>query len=268
MPRRTERRLRQWLARLIPIPLENVAEDDRTCTLCYEPFPNLEDGPDYPVRVRSMQPNSACRHIFGRQCIEDHLSSSRSYSRRCPVCRERWFDRDEEYPSDDHLPAAGLPEDDLQDADLPTPDWVGEVFHRSRERTDQVAAVRHRHVAAFDEPDPLLLAPHARVNIAPEVTPIRVVEGARGNLVINRVVERAHVEGNHASHEPGTVFPSAGRITRIVGFLERILASEELQNGSSEISQSVTETERAVERLWRNVDDSQRRRRQARHRPS
>jgi hypothetical protein len=45
------------------------------------------------VRVDFTWPSSTCRHVFGRRCIEDHLCSNRRYSRRCPVCRERWFAR-------------------------------------------------------------------------------------------------------------------------------------------------------------------------------
>ena len=89
--RRAERRIREYLSHLIPVPLYDVPERDRICTLCYEAFPPLEEGGDYPVRVRSTHANSACRHVFGRTCIEEHLSSGRGYSTRCPICRESWF---------------------------------------------------------------------------------------------------------------------------------------------------------------------------------
>ena len=90
--RRAERRIREFLSHLIPVPLPNVPESDRICTLCYEALPPLEEGGDYPVRVRSTHANSTCRHVFGRMCIEEHLSNGRGYSRRCPICRESWFD--------------------------------------------------------------------------------------------------------------------------------------------------------------------------------
>jgi hypothetical protein len=89
--RRAERRVREWLTHLIPVPLVDVPESDRVCTLCHEPFPALVEGGDYPVRVRPIHPNSTCQHVFGRLCIEQHLSSGRGYSRRCPICREHWF---------------------------------------------------------------------------------------------------------------------------------------------------------------------------------
>jgi len=89
---RAERRIREYLSHLIPVPLLDVPESDRICPLCYEAFPPLEEGGDYPVRVRSTHANSTCRHVFGRTCIEAHLSSPRGYSMWCPICRESWFD--------------------------------------------------------------------------------------------------------------------------------------------------------------------------------
>ena len=108
--RRAERRIREYLSHLIPVPLNDLLESDRICPLCYEAFPPLEEGGDYPVRVRSSQANSTCRHVFGRTCIEEHLSSGRGYSRRCPICRESWFgdaeDEADEEPEESAVAAA------------------------------------------------------------------------------------------------------------------------------------------------------------------
>jgi hypothetical protein len=89
----TERRIREWLSYLIPVPTDSVPEDERTCAVWQEPYPASGEGGDYPVRVDSTWPDSNRRHVFGRRCTEDYLSSNRGYSTRCPVCRERWFAR-------------------------------------------------------------------------------------------------------------------------------------------------------------------------------
>jgi hypothetical protein len=91
--RRTERVVRDWLSRLIPIPLDNLLEEERICTICLEPFPAFDEDGDYPVRVNSTWPDSTCQHVFGRLCIEWHISINVRYSTRCPICRERWFAR-------------------------------------------------------------------------------------------------------------------------------------------------------------------------------
>jgi hypothetical protein len=54
--------------------------------------------------------------------------------------------------------------------------------------------------------------------------------------------------------------PSAGRITRTIGFLEQIRGSEEVSMDSSDIAEGVNNVECAVEVLWWSVEDERRRR--------
>jgi hypothetical protein len=60
------------------------------------------------------------------------------------------------------------------------------------------------------------------------------------------------------------MLPSVGRIMRTIGFLEQLRRTEELVIDSSDIVERVDDVERAVDALWRSVDDDGRRRRRIR----
>jgi hypothetical protein len=56
-----------------------------TCPICREPFHSSHS----PVQVVNV---TGCRnHIFGYQCLRKTLGSGMGYSRRCPLCRTKWF---------------------------------------------------------------------------------------------------------------------------------------------------------------------------------
>ncbi|KAF1934951.1 hypothetical protein EJ02DRAFT_516709 [Clathrospora elynae] len=64
--------------------------------------------------------------------------------------------------------------------------------------------------------------------------------------------------------EDNAMLPSAGRITRTIGFLDQLRMTEEVLNDSTDIVESVNGVERAVNALWRSIDDDARRRRRIR----
>ena len=72
------------------IHISTLPRDQKTCPVCQDPYlsqPLLER----PVRINSLRPNSTCRHVFGRYCIEMHIRVEEPWSVRCPICREDWF---------------------------------------------------------------------------------------------------------------------------------------------------------------------------------
>jgi hypothetical protein len=287
------------------------------------------------VRVNSTWPNTTCRHVFGRRCIEEHLSSNRRYSRRFPVCRERCFARpldialeeqnEEEYRRNDReieevdaetraielentlllrrieaevegeqpeaLPA-GVRERNLQ--------WLQTMCRNVGAR----AQLRHAMAWNSRRGNALLLAATALADNAPEreldrdaETPLpapasaaevvrvlneefdRIAAQQRMVEVNNRdaplppprnnagrqraqytppVVERGRTRGSRP------VLPPAGRLSRTVGLLERILPSPELLNESRDIEEDVANVERAADALWRSVDAEEQARRSGR----
>jgi len=343
--RRAERRIRQYLSHLIPVPLLDVPESDRICTLCYEPFPAPEDAGDYPVRVRSTHANSTCRHVFGRTCIEEHLSSGRGYSRRCPICRENWFgDAEAEAPGSVHeepeesaaasflegsrfrAPRVGLrdrrielifglentSEQDVQrffehigealraipsaeanaqaaidqtvqaiadaeeslrvirdvEADRAAPpavDMSQGMRRGSAEEEDEEMARRIMQAElrqARPAVDDAALHPAA----ATAVTPVAVSreDDERSSQRMSQrgggTAPTSRGRGVSPRREHHTTMPSACRIMRTMGFLEHLNRTEEVTIDSSNIAERMDDVERAVDALWRGVDDDRRRR--------
>ncbi|PMD46974.1 hypothetical protein L207DRAFT_522440 [Hyaloscypha variabilis F] len=72
---------------LVPVAIEDIPTEDRTCSICREEYPSeadTEDG-DTPVKL-------PCGHIFGFACITTWLHN-KSQARNCPTCRSDavWF---------------------------------------------------------------------------------------------------------------------------------------------------------------------------------
>ncbi|KAF1973103.1 hypothetical protein BU23DRAFT_143367 [Bimuria novae-zelandiae CBS 107.79] len=83
-----------------PLQLSALPSDpaSRRCPICRDSYhaqdpsylhPLLPaDNPEYPVQVLNC---GACRHIFGRHCIERQIRASQPWSHVCPLCRVSWF---------------------------------------------------------------------------------------------------------------------------------------------------------------------------------
>ncbi|KAI4703539.1 hypothetical protein J4E89_010115 [Alternaria sp. Ai002NY15] len=334
--RRAERRIRQYLSHLIPVPLLDVPESDRICTLCYEPFPPPEEAGDYPVRVSSTHANSTCRHVFGRTCIEEHLSSGRGYSRRCPICRENWFgDAEAEAPgSVDEEPEESAAASFLQGSRFRAPrvglrdrrielifglentnerdvqrffEHVGEALRAipsaeanaqaAIDQTVQAIADAEESLRVIGDVEADRAAPPAvdmsqgmrrgsaeeedeemaRRIMQAELRQARpAVDDAAAPVMVSRVDDErlsqllsqrrggtaptSRHRGVSPRREHGATIPSAGRIMRTMGFLEQIHRTEEVTIDSSNIAERMDDVERAVDALWRGVDDDRRRR--------
>lgn len=86
-----------------PLPLLLIAPSDRECSICLEPYiePSqrafAQEGQEgeWAVRVELVAEvcglRRCCGHVMGKQCLEAHLRSSGPWKRRCPLCREVWF---------------------------------------------------------------------------------------------------------------------------------------------------------------------------------
>lgn len=85
----------------IPLPLTSLpssSAEDLDCPICHIPYanppttyvhPDIGAGlPEYAVQI---QGRGACRHVFGRRCIEAHIRSGNPWSYTCPLCRVEWF---------------------------------------------------------------------------------------------------------------------------------------------------------------------------------
>ena len=80
-----------------PVPLASLPADTKTCPICtssyHEPpkaynHPILPaDTPEYAVQIN----RGACKHIFGRLCLERHIRAGRPWSHTCPLCRAELF---------------------------------------------------------------------------------------------------------------------------------------------------------------------------------
>jgi len=329
---RAERRIRECLSHLIPVPLYDVPERDRICTLCYEAFPPLEEGGDYPVRVRSTHANSTCRHVFGRMCIEEHLSSGRGYSKRCPMCRESWFGDDEgdalgdvDEESEESAVARAHRQRSRFRAPGATPEdrrmelifGLENTSEQERQRffvslgqrlpAMPQAALEQTIQAIADDEERLRLA-HRAAHTGADMSQgvrrgsaeeedeemerrlmqaelrharqavdagLQLAAAVRANRVSRedneRLSQRMSQRGGgtaptsrHGGVSPrrddGATLPSAGRMMRTMGFLEQLHRTEEVMTDSSDIAERMDEVERAVDALWRGVDDDRRRR--------
>ncbi|KAI4653275.1 hypothetical protein J4E93_001037 [Alternaria ventricosa] len=336
---RAERRIREYLSHLIPVPLNDLSESDRICTLCYEAFPPLEEGGDYPVRVRSTHANSTCRHVFGRTCIEEHLSSGRGYSRRCPICRESWFgdaeDEADEEPEESAVAAAHrqrsqfrapgeTPEDRrmelifglentseqerqrffasvgqtlraMPSAEADAQAAIGQSVQAIADAEESLRVIRNiqadrasppavdmsqgvRRGSAEEEDEEmerrLMQAElrHARQAVDAGLQLAAAVRAKRVSREDNeRSLQRMSQQGRgtaptsrHSGASPRrddfATLPSAGRMMRTMGFLEQLHRTEEVMTDSSDIAERMGDVERAVDALWRGVDDDRRRR--------
>jgi hypothetical protein len=346
--RRAERRIREWLSHLIPVPLPDVPENNRICTLCYEAFPALEEGGDYPVRVRSTNENATCQHVFGRMCIEEHLSSGREYSRKCPICRANWFgDTEGEALGSVHEEAeesaaaaahrqrsrfrtpGATPEDrrlELLFGLDSTNEHDRQQFFAAMDRTLLGTSLAAANVHAIDRSTHALADTDERLRIMRDIEAdgavllrTQMAQGVRHGSAEEDDVEMerrpmqaglrqagptasdalpqptapANLDASDSSRgnegrlshrgsqrrdaapvlrRPGrlsgdgddAMLPSVGRIMRTIGFLEQLRRTEELVIDSSDIVERVDDVERAVDALWRSVDDDGRRRRRIR----
>lgn len=86
----TEQQIQAYLSLLRPHP---TVPADSTCPICLDPYEVYDDNQDtdYPASPSLHRPDSLCRHVFGRICIETHIRSGQRYSTRCPTCREQWI---------------------------------------------------------------------------------------------------------------------------------------------------------------------------------
>jgi hypothetical protein len=88
---------------ITPLPLSQLAADDRTCIICYGPYiespspgciRNHHAG-EWAVRIDMIAESSSlrrgCRHVMGEQCLAAHLRSPGRWKKRCPICRSVWF---------------------------------------------------------------------------------------------------------------------------------------------------------------------------------
>jgi hypothetical protein len=233
-----EQRIRQRLTQLIPVPLNELPNDDLSCYICLEPYPHLEHGGDYPVRMQE----STCRHIFGRLCIEEHITSNQSYSTRCPICREQWFTEDEHHQTWWEQRAS-----DLQAA-----------FERLNEEHDRDDLERVRRY--------LELLSTYRGSSVGNLPPLDedneewVSSPSSRDLMRRNIYAEQELRRNEPDH-PEYGLPNADRIMRTVDFLRQVLLNPELQSEDRNLGEGVTEVERAVGQLCRRLDDIRLRRR-------
>jgi hypothetical protein len=88
-------------ANTIPLSLTSLptaSPADRECPICHNAYaeppasyvhPDIsDDKEEYALQVQN---RGACRHIFGRRCIEAHIRSGNPWSHTCPLCRAEWF---------------------------------------------------------------------------------------------------------------------------------------------------------------------------------
>lgn len=87
---------------ITPLLLSQLAADDRTCSICYEPyidFPSpgsIRDrgAGEWAVRIEMVaDPSSVrrgCYHVMGEQCLVTHLRSPGQWKKRCTMCRNSW----------------------------------------------------------------------------------------------------------------------------------------------------------------------------------
>ncbi|KAF2727408.1 hypothetical protein EJ04DRAFT_138017 [Polyplosphaeria fusca] len=82
----------------VPRNLSSLCPDQDECSLCLEKYAAQVPGythpqhpssaPEYPVQICNV---GACRHIFGRLCMQSHIESLIEKGSSCPFCREEWL---------------------------------------------------------------------------------------------------------------------------------------------------------------------------------
>ena len=63
------------------VSLDDLAHDAKSCPVCTEDFPGLNEK-DTPIRLR-------CGHVIGRECIKKWILGGNS---SCPICRGEVFE--------------------------------------------------------------------------------------------------------------------------------------------------------------------------------
>jgi hypothetical protein len=82
----------------IPLPvysLPNGSPHDQECAICrvfYADPPTTHVHPDFPSSGKEYACQvRACKHIFGRRCLERHIRGIMPWSHTCPTCRKELF---------------------------------------------------------------------------------------------------------------------------------------------------------------------------------
>lgn len=88
--------IQNFLARhTIALPLSSVCPQDSSCPICrntYSPPPASYVHPNCPSSDSEYACEvQLCKHVFGRCCLEKHLSAGMPWSHTCPLCRMAWL---------------------------------------------------------------------------------------------------------------------------------------------------------------------------------
>ena len=90
------------------LPTAELKKDDPTCAICYRTFRGSDHeltriGSEDTAAMETEQAIriEACGHVFGVECIQEHVSADIESSCLCPICREPLFYVDDGAGQDD-----------------------------------------------------------------------------------------------------------------------------------------------------------------------
>lgn len=77
----------EFLSGLEQIALEDLHADDRSCSICFDPYVAPSEGEPSENRERAVK--LPCGHVIGQSCLSTLLHESHN----CPMCRSDFFNR-------------------------------------------------------------------------------------------------------------------------------------------------------------------------------
>ncbi|KAF2727406.1 hypothetical protein EJ04DRAFT_138013 [Polyplosphaeria fusca] len=231
-----ERLIQAYVQNTIPLNVHDLPSHLQTCPICQEPYairnaafqhPLYSGRYEYPVRVHGRHPNSTCRHVFGRRCIEEYFRSQTPWSTKCPICREEWF------PTYEEINAA-----------LSGQRNTANVAVRRQDQAQSVRLTLPRTPSRNTLSLTILEAPEVFVHEAPQVVDV-AIDTSDGGVTL------------------ASGLSNLGRIHRSIGFLERILAAFDVDDQDTETSNAVAAMEAITEELWQRLEARRRERAEA-----
>ena len=85
--------LGQGITPLTPAEQAALPIEDQECSICYDAYTSSPPETD-AVRI------DICNHVFGRDCLAQHVQANQENSSSCPMCRTRLFGGDGDHDSD------------------------------------------------------------------------------------------------------------------------------------------------------------------------
>ncbi|KAI4912349.1 hypothetical protein J4E85_011082 [Alternaria conjuncta] len=281
--RRAERRIREYLSHLIPVPLLHVPESDRSWfdDARAEALGGVDEEPD-PTSLleRSLfrVPAVGLRGrrielIFGLENTNEqdvrrffqHIGEALRAIPSAELNAQAAIDQTTQAIADAEERLRVIRAVEADRTAPPAVDTSQGMRRGSAEEEDEEMARRIMQ-AGLRQARPAVADAALQPPAATAAAPIAVSREDDERRLSDRESQRGHTppalrrRDRLSEQQHDAILSSAGRITRAIGFLEQLRRMEEMTIDSSDIVERVQEVEDAVNALWRGVEDDRLRR--------